>query len=157
MSNNNKITVTVDPLESPEIQSFIADHLAGMHANSPPEQVYALGIHRLKAPEITFWSAKVAGQLCGCGALKALGDGRGEIKSMRTATAFLRRGVAQAVLDEITNAGRQRGYSALLLETGTGAAFDAAHAFYQRNGFAPCEPFGDYQSTEFNRFLCKVL
>ncbi|MFK7956295.1 MAG: GNAT family N-acetyltransferase [Lysobacterales bacterium] len=149
--------MAIDNLDSPGIQSFIAEHVAEMHRHSPPEQAYALDFDRLKVPEITFWSARINGQLCGCGALKALGKGRGEIKSMRTAAAFVRCGVAQAVLDEITHAARQRGYSALVLETGTGAAFDAAHGFYQRNGFAPCEAFGDYESTEFNRFLAKTL
>jgi len=76
---------------------------------------------------------------------------------MRTRSAFLRRGVGQAILEEIVRTGRQRGYSCLFLETGTGQAFDAAHRFYQRNGFEWSGPFGEYTATDFNVFMAKVL
>jgi putative acetyltransferase len=65
--------------------------------------------------------------------------------------------VVQAVLDEILRTARSRGYPAVYLETGTGAAFDAAHALYLHNGFGWCGAFGDYQATEFNVFMVKRL
>ena len=107
---------------------MIAGHLAGMHENSPPDPVYALSTDDLKHPGVTFWSAWVGDQLCGCGALKAQDARTGEIKSMRTRSAFLRRGIGQALLDEIVRIGPSRGYSRLYLETGTGPASDATHA-----------------------------
>ena len=61
----------------------------------------AYAIERLRAPSITFWVARTDGVLCGCGALKELDPFTGEVKSMRTHSDFLRRGVAQAILDEI--------------------------------------------------------
>ena len=76
---------------------------------------------------------------------------------MRTRAAFLRRGVGQAVLDEIVRTARRRGYSRLLLETGAGPAFEPAHALYRRNGFEGCGPFGEYTATEFNVFMAKAL
>ena len=149
--------VRIDSLTSAEVQALVGEHLAGMRGSSPPGHSYALAIEGLRRPEITFWSAWRGDALCGCGALKALNAGEGEIKSMRTRTAFLRQGVGQAVLDEIIRTGRLRGYSRLLLETGTGAAFAAAHALYQRNGFQQCGPFGDYAATDFNVFMAKPL
>jgi putative acetyltransferase len=151
------ITVRKDDLSSAEVQSLIAEHLSGMHSNSPPGQVHALAIEQLRAPSVTLWTAWVDGILCGCGALKELDPHTGEVKSMRTRPAFLRRGVGQAILDEIVRTGRQRGYSRLLLETGTGQAFTAAHAFYLRNGFEWSGPFGEYIATDFNVFMSKVL
>ena len=151
------IEVKVDDLSSPQVQDLIAQHLAGMHSSSPPEHCHALAIEGLKASDITFWSAWLSGELCGCGALKSLGDGAGEVKSMRTHNAFLRRGVAQAVLDEIVRVARQRGYSHLYLETGTGDAFGAAHALYLRNGFVWCGPFADYKANDFSVFMVKTL
>ena len=82
---------------------------------------------------------------------------RGEVKSMRTRAAFLRQGVGQAILDEIVRTARQRGYTHLFLETGTGPAFEAAHKLYLRNGFAWSGPFGDYTATDFNVFMAKEL
>jgi putative acetyltransferase len=149
------IHVRVDDLSSPEVQALVAEHLAGMQGNTPPGHVHALAIEGLKTPEITFWSAWLDGQLGGCGALRALSATAGEVKSMRTGKAFLRQGIGQAVLDEVMRTARERGYTHLYLETGTGEAFAAAHALYQRNGFAWCGPFGDYTATYFNVFMCK--
>jgi putative acetyltransferase len=151
------IEVHIDDLSSPDAQSIVAEHLSGMHGNSPPGHVHALAIDGLKAPGTTFWSAWSNGRLCGCGALKQLTADSGEIKSMRTRAAFLRQGVGQAVLQEIMQAAQDRGYTRLYLETGTGAAFEAAHALYLRNGFAWCGAFGDYEATDFNVFMVKVL
>jgi len=71
--------------------------------------------------------------------------------------ASRRRGVGQAILDEIIRTGHQRGYSRLHLETGTGQAFEPAHALYRRNGFEWSGPFGEYTATDFNVFMVKVL
>lgn len=151
------IVVKPDDLFSEEAQMLIAEHLSGMHSNSPPGHVNALAIESLRAPDVTFWVAQENGVLCGCGALKELDPRTGEVKSMRTRAAFLRRGVGQAVLDEIVRTARRRGYSRLLLETGTGTAFEPAHAFYRRNGFEWSDSFGEYSATDFNVFMAKTL
>jgi putative acetyltransferase len=151
------LTVRIDDLSSAEVQALITEHLASMRGHSPPGSVHALAIEALRAPAITFLTVWDGEQLCGCGALKALDDTSGEIKSMRTRPAFLRRGVGQAVLDAILDLARTRGYRTLYLETGTGPAFDAAHALYQRNGFVRCEAFGDYVASDFNVFFRLTL
>lgn len=151
------IHVRQDDLTSLEVQALVSEHLAGMHGNTPAGHVHALAIESLRAPDITFWSAWLNGQLCGCGALKALSTQAGEVKSMRTRPAFLRKGVGQAVLDEIVRTAEARGYRHLFLETGTGPAFTAAHSLYMRNGFAWCGPFADYTATEFNVFMTKEI
>jgi putative acetyltransferase len=151
------IELRVDDLSSPEVRALVAEHVAGMHDNSPACRVHALAIEGLRAPQITFWTAWLDGQLCGCGALKALGPTAGEVKSMRTRQAFLRRGIGQAVLNEIMRTASARGYTHVYLETGTGPAFEAAHALYLRNGFQWCGPFADYTATDFNVFMVKAL
>jgi putative acetyltransferase len=151
------LEVRTDDLSSPEVRSLVHEHLAGMNRDSPPGHVHALAIESLRASNVTFWSAWLDGSLCGCGALKELDPLTGEIKSMRTRPDFVRRGVGQAVFDEIERTARRRGYTRLLLETGTGPAFAAAHGLYRRNGFAGCDPFGEYTASEFNVFMAKVL
>jgi putative acetyltransferase len=151
------IDVRRDDLTGAEVQSLIAEHLAGMHANTPAEHVYALAIDGLRVPSITFWSAWQAGRLCGCGALKALDDRNGEVKSMRTRAGFQRQGVGQAVLDEIIRTARSRGYERLWLETGTGPAFEPAQALYRRNGFETCGPFADYPANPFSLFMVRTV
>ena len=151
------ITTRIDDLGSPQVQALIAEHLAGMHSHTPAGQVHALALEALRRPEITFWTAWRGDELCGCGALKALEEGSGEVKSMRTCAACLRQGVGQAILDEIVLTARRRGYRHLHLETGTGPAFAAAHALYLRNGFVWSDAFGDYAATPFNVFMSKAL
>ena len=152
-----ELQVRQDDLSTQEVQALIAEHLSGMHSNTPAGQVHALDIERLRVPEVTFWTAWLDDALCGCGALKELDSLSGEVKSMRTRAAFLRQGVGQAILDEIVRTARQRGYTHLFLETGTGPAFEAAHKLYLRNGFAWSGPFGDYTATDFNVFMAKEL
>lgn len=151
------IDIQQDDLSSTEVRLLVAEHLTGMHSNSPPGQVHALAFESLRSPQVTFWVARAGGVPCGCGALKELDSRTGEVKSMRTRTGFLRRGIGQAILDEIIRAARQRGYSRLLLETGTGEAFDPAHTLYRRNGFERRGSFGEYAATDFNVFMAKTL
>jgi putative acetyltransferase len=151
------IQVRPDDLTSPEVRALVVEHLTAMRGNSPPGHVNALALEGLRHPEITFLSAWSGRDLCGCGALKELDSNSGEIKSMRTRSRFLRKGVGQAVLDAIVRIAAARGYSRLLLETGTGPAFEAAHALYIKNGFTSCGPFGSYTATEFNVFMVRHL
>ncbi len=43
------IEVHIDDLSSLDVQSIVAEHLSGMHGNSPPGHVHALAIDGLKA------------------------------------------------------------------------------------------------------------
>lgn len=144
-------------LDDPQVIGLLEVHAGGMLANSPPGATHFLDLSGLKTPDITFLSAWEDETLLGIGAVKALDGAAGEIKSMRTAEAALGRGVGTAVLRHIIGLARERGYAALKLETGTGPAFDAAHALYARHGFVPCPPFADYEATDFNRFFALAL
>jgi putative acetyltransferase len=154
---NVSFRLQIDKLSSAEVQELIAEHLRGMHKNTPPGNVNALAIEGLRQPSVTFWSVWDGHSLCGCGALKELDGSTGEVKSMRTRAAYLRRGMGQLVLDEIIRTARARQYRHLYLETGTGEAFEAAHSLYTKNGFTWCAAFGDYVATGFNVFMVRNL
>jgi putative acetyltransferase len=147
------IEIREDDLSGAEVQALLALHLAGMHASSPPGTVYALDLSGLKAPEVTVWTAWQGGALLGVGALKSLGAGAGEIKSMRTHPDYLRQGVAAALLDHIIEEARARCWRRLSLETGSGPAFEASLALYRKRGFTDGEAFGGYTPSAFNQFL----
>ena len=149
--------VRLDDLSGAEIQALLLEHMAGMMSSSPPESVHALPLEGLLKPEITFWSVWLADELCGCGALKDLGNAHGEVKSMRTRQKFLRQGVGQAALSTIIAEARARGWQKLSLETGSTADFKPAHALYLRNGFEACGPFGDYRLDPFSVYMTKAL
>jgi len=92
-------------------------------------------------------------ELLGFGALKELDARAGEVKSMRTADAHLRKGVAATVLEHIIAEATKRGYTRLSLETGSGPAFEAALALYRKRGFVNGDAFGGYEASAFNQFL----
>ncbi|WP_133406831.1 GNAT family N-acetyltransferase [Parashewanella tropica] len=127
------------------IFSLIQEHHENMQKHSPPESIHALDISALEQPNITFYSLWIDDELAGVGALKHLDDQHGEIKSMRTSSKHLRKGVAETILRCMLEAAQSRSYKRVSLETGTAKAFFPAHKLYQRNGFTESEPFGDYQ------------
>lgn len=149
--------IVVDDLSGAAIRALLEQHFAGMLANSPAGSCHFLDFDGLNAPDVTFWSIRHDGDLAGCGALKMLGAGHGEIKSMRTADAFLRQGAAARMLDHIMGAARDRGLKRLSLETGSSPAFEPALALYRRYGFEDCEPFADYEPDPFSRFMTRAL
>jgi putative acetyltransferase len=151
------LTFRVDDLSGAETRALIARHLDGMRASSPPESVHALDIDRLRSPEVTFWSVWVGSELAGCGALKVLDARRGELKSMRVADAFLRRGIGRAILDHLMTEARRRGMETLWLETGSTAPFIPALRLYESAGFVRCGPFGDYADDPFSVFMTRAL
>ena len=151
------IAIRLDDLSSSESQSIVREHMAGMLANTPIESVHALPLDKLKQPNITFWTAWIGSELCGCGALQTLDEQHGEVKTMRTRAKFLRKGVGQAVLSHIINHATDTGIRRLSLETGSPDAFAAARAMYLRNGFEICEPFGDYKLDPQLVFMKKHL
>lgn len=84
--------IEIDDLSRPQVHALLQEHLDNMYELSPPEQVFALDLSKLRAPDITVWTVWDGPQLLGCGALKALTPLHGEIKSMRTPSAARRRG-----------------------------------------------------------------
>jgi putative acetyltransferase len=145
--------IEVDDLSRPEIHALLNEHLRSMHAMSPPESVHALDMAKLRAPEITFWSAWEGSLLIGCGALKELDRKHGEIKSMRTPDGLRRRGAGRALLAHIIEMAKSRAYERLSLETGSMAAFKPAQRLYESFGFTVCGPFGAYAEDPNSVFM----
>ncbi|REG27187.1 putative acetyltransferase [Archangium gephyra] len=147
----------LDDLSGEPTRALITRHLAGMHANSPPESVHAFDIDKLRQPGVTFWSAWFGEEIAGCGALKRLDAWRGELKSMRVADAFLGRGVGRAMLEHLIAEARKRGMRSLWLETGSSAAFTPALRLYESAGFVRCGPFDGYTDDPFSVFMTREL
>jgi putative acetyltransferase len=147
------VQIAIDDPGRPDVVVLLAEHLADMRAISPPESVHALDVAALKVPGMTFWTARDADALLGCGALKELDPAHAEIKSMRTAEPARGRGVGAAVLALLLETARSRGYARVSLETGTQDYFEPARRLYRRHGFSECEPFGDYRLDPFSAYF----
>ena len=155
--SEGQMHIEVDDLSRPEIAELLKEHMAHMFLVTPRESVHALPIEGLRSPDITFWSVWENGELLGCGALKELDPQHGEIKSMRTASAHVRKGVARAVVRHIIAEAKRRGYRRLSLETGSMAAFEPARQLYAACGFTYCEPFRNYVDDPNSVFMTMEL
>jgi len=120
------IDIRLDDLSGEPTRELVTLHLSAMHENSPPGHVFALDLSGLKTSNVTVWSAWDGPALAGIAALKELGDGTSELKSMRTHPRHLRKGVADALLEHIIGEARRRSLRRLSLETGRGPAFEPA-------------------------------
>ncbi len=147
----------MDDLSGGQVKALIAEHLQGMAADSPPESIHALNLDGLKKPEITFWCAWEGDDLLGCGAIKELDPEHAELKSMRTASAHLRKGVARKILAHILDVAVDRGYKRISLETGSMDSFIPARKLYEDFGFEYCEPFADYILDPNSTFMTKTI
>jgi putative acetyltransferase len=149
--------IATDDLSGPEIAEFLAEHLRQLRSVSPPESTHALDLDALRRPDVTFWAVRDGGELVGCGALKRLDADHAELKSMRTAGARKRSGVASLLLTHIITEARRGGFSRLSLETGTAEFFRPARRLYEKFGFADCDPFADYRPDPHSTFMTREL
>jgi putative acetyltransferase len=151
------LRIVEDDLTGEAIAALLRFHLDEVSKLSPAASVHALPIKRLRANDITFYSAWHGAELAGCGALKQLDPAHGELKSMRAAPAYRSRGVGKAILLHLLAVARARGYRRLSLETGSPEPFLPARRLYVVNGFVPCPPFADYREDPLSICMTKAL
>ena len=144
-------------LDREDVRQLLSQHFAEMRAGSPPEACHVLPIDGLRNDDIRFFTVREDGALLGCGALKTLSSDHGEVKSMRTTDGALGRGVGYALLSHLMTTAKSMGMTRLSLETGSTDQFAAALRLYEREGFQPTGPFGDYADTPFTRFFTREI
>ena len=138
------LVVAVDDPRRDDIQVVLQQHLAFSRMVTPSPGVHALALEGLLDPAVTFFSARLDGELVGVGALKQLDETHGELKSMHTAQTARRRGVGGALVEHLLSVAADRNYRRVSLETGAMDAFAPARSLYAKLGFKPCPPFGQY-------------
>lgn len=151
------IVLREDDLSGPDIEALLEVHLDNAAQHSPPENVHALDMAALRASDITFWTAWQGSNLLGCGALKELETGHGEIKSMHTVEAHRGKGIASLLVAQILQAAELRSYQRVSLETGSMAAYAPARGLYRRFGFEECAPFGEYEADPHSFFMTRLI
>ena len=145
-----EIVITAEPPTGDDVVAVLTAHLSFARATSPSCHVHALDLDGLLAPEITFYTARRGDELVGVGALKALSNESGELKSMHTPTRARGAGVGAAMVEHLLATSRERGYTTVSLETGTQEEFASARRLYARLGFTPCVPFGEYTVNPYS-------
>lgn len=95
----------------------------------------------LTPPNGAFLVARLEGQPIGCGALKRIGRGVGEIKRMWVDPSARGLGVAQRLLEALEGEAAALGLRTLRLDTNR--SLGEARALYLRNGYREIPPYND--------------
>ncbi len=142
-----------DPFH-PQARALLEASHALMGKLFPAEANHFLSLDALKADDVHFFTARRGEVIVGVGAL-AQRLGYGELKSMFVEEASRGQGIIDAILRQLEDHARGLDLPVLKLETGT--LLHAAHKVYARHGYAICDPFGDYEASEFSLFMEKTL
>ena len=140
-------------LDDPRILALLQTHLTQCRAETAAGSAHALDVSGLKAADVEFYAGWEGDALVGVGALKQLGDGRGEVKSMHTTAAKRRTGVGVEMLAHLVRRARALGLKRVSLETGSWDFFLPARRLYRRYGFCDCPPFAPYKADPNSVFL----
>jgi putative acetyltransferase len=146
-----------DDLKGAEIRHLLQTHFDLMRDQSPPESCHVLPLDELRKPEIKFFSAWDKNQLVGCGAIKDLGDGDCEIKSMHVYKHLRGQGFSRQILVHLIDYAKAHNFKKMWLETGSFDKFIAARNLYASFGFVECAPFGEYVYDPLSVFMSKKI
>jgi putative acetyltransferase len=147
--------VALESPRQPDVIALIAELDAYQDTLYPAEARYALDLDSLAQPNVLFVVARsLDDRAIGCGAV-VLGDAYGEVKRMYVRPEARGKGAARQITGMLESAASARGCQTLMLETGPYQP--EALAFYARQGYTRCGPFGDYPDHPLSVFLRKDL
>ncbi|HWC63743.1 MAG TPA: GNAT family N-acetyltransferase, partial [Rhizomicrobium sp.] len=141
MSAEDSIRLERGLAATPEIRALIAELDAELSAHYAAEQRHGLSLDALFEPHIRFFVAWADGKAQGCGGV-ALFPGFAELKRMYVRPAARGGGIADAILERLSQEASAAGLDLLRLETGT--MQQRAIRFYERCGFKTCGSFPPY-------------
>ncbi|MBF9034979.1 GNAT family N-acetyltransferase [Rhodobacterales bacterium HKCCE2091] len=138
---------------SPEVAALIALHIARTRADFAAEAVHVLDVAALSAPGVRLFAATEGGEAAAIAALRDLGGGEVEVKSMFTRDESRGKGIAARLLARLVDEARGVGARRILLETGTDPGSVPARRLYASAGFRPCGAYGDYPEHPESAFM----
>ena len=149
-----QITIAEEPLEAPESQGLLGELEADLRRR------YRGDSHPWVEPSpldvASFLVARDGrGRPVGCVALRRGDDHEFVIKRMYVRPEVRGRRLGDRLLAAIEERARRLGAKRLKLETGVPQP--EAIAVYERNGYYPIEPFGDYKDSPLSRCFAREL
>lgn len=151
------LVITEEDPHSGDVRALVEIHLRFSYEGTPAGYAFVLPVEGLVDPLVTLFGARRDGVLVGMAALRRLDAGHVEIKSMHVREAERGQGVGRALVDHLLSEARRSGYRRVSLETGTMESYAAARALYERTGFRPAPPFGEYEPSPYNTFMSLAL
>lgn len=128
--------------DSAEAVALIALLDADIHKRLPGLPVHGLRPNEGLDPNLTFYIARLGGQAVGCGGLRYLQPGIGEVKRMFVRPEVRGQGVARKILSRLEERARELGYERVWLETSN--QHTEAMALYRACGYTDIPKYGEY-------------
>lgn len=151
------VEIRRENLESPVATTLIQALNAELSARYPEEGAthFQLDAAEVAEGHGAFLVAYDGDQPVGCGAIRRLKDGGGELKRMYVVPEYRSRGVGRSLLAALEAEGRRLGVTRILLETGVRQS--AAQALYTRAGFEKIAAYGEYIHSPLSLCMAKRL
>jgi putative acetyltransferase len=149
--------VLKEDLLAPAAQELIAclnDELSERYPD-PAARHFRLDADEVLTGRGAFLIAYVDARPAGCGALRTIEEGVGEIKRMYVRPSERGRGIGRALLEALEAEARRMGMRRLILETGIRQ--HEALALYRNCGFLPVPPFGEYMGSPLSVCMARDL
>lgn len=148
------ITISEEPFDAPDSQELLAELEADLRRRYRGDNQHPVTPSPLDVA--SFLVARDGhARPVGCVALRRRDDGSFEIKRMYVRPEARGHRLGDRLLSEIEDRARGLGASRVKLETGT--AQPEAMAVYERNGYRPIEPYGDYKDSPMSRCYARDL
>ena len=145
---------TEDP-RSPAARALIAELDDYLNERYPPQANYLDPADELAKPHVRFVLAKLDGEPIGCGAVKLMPEGYGEIKRVFVRPAGRRMRVARRILAVLEAHLIENGIADARLEAGVDQP--EALALYEALGYRRIARFGAYRDEPTSVFMGKTL
>jgi ribosomal protein S18 acetylase RimI-like enzyme len=137
----DEIDIAEEPADSPDVRwcfEQYVDELA-VQFGYEPDRALPLDVAEITRPRGLVLVVRDGGSTVGCGALRLIDDGIGEIKRMWVAPGARGRGHGRRILEALEEAAMAEGRTSTRLETNE--QLQAALAMYRSRGYREVEPF----------------
>jgi len=131
------LTINPEPLDSDDARRLIGELDAHLHSMYPPEDNFT----ELPFAD-AFMIARDDGRAVGCGAVRFIDEGVGEVKRMYVMPAARGNGVGREIMSALETFAISQGAHRLVLETGPKQL--EAIKLYERFGFTRTDCWGEY-------------
>lgn len=141
--------------DSEDAQLLIAELESHLEPFYPKTSRHGYSIERLIQQGVLFFVTRHHGVPAGCGGLQSFGSEYGELKRIFVRPQFRGLGLAKLMLNHLESYACGQDMHVLRLETGIHQT--EAIGLYERMGYQPIPPFGEYIEDPLSRFFEKRI
>lgn len=144
--------VAISSPESAHLLAELSVEIDRLYGNETPSRPHGAGMDDERAAFVIAREDKTA---VGCGAIRPLSAQTAEVKRMYVRPGARRKGIARQIMHALEEIGREKGFSAIRLETGLRQP--GAIRLYESLGYTRIAGFGDYKADPLSVCYGKSL